>query len=91
MLLYQSAVIAEIIKSILYKATDCLTSREGEVGAGKEGGGGISKIDIIVTLIKAHETGVKRGTLRRSKFVCELNTICVLITLHHMHEKAICC
>ena len=30
------AVIVEIIKSILYKATDCLTSRAGEVGAGKE-------------------------------------------------------
>ena len=39
-LLYQRVVRAEIIKSILYKATDCLTSREGEMGAGKEGGGG---------------------------------------------------
>ena len=39
-LLCQSVIRAEIIKSILYKATDCLTSREGEVGAGKEGGGG---------------------------------------------------
>ena len=36
-LLYQSSVTAE---SILYKATDCLTSREGEVRAGKERGGG---------------------------------------------------